>query len=203
MRRPLIVLLASGAFVATSGAVLAHHSFAMFDQENPIELEGLVQEFKFTSPHTFIIPTGQQEDGRTQPGASKAARRAPWSGRLVEQDPEAGRRAEDDDRAVAKRRARRRLDSGQDQIQRRAADRGQPLSIRPALAAPPPSPYGRTRCFTGARSVWSRWPRYADGIRRRPAHDESKYPDWSGQWLRTGGIQWIRPSPSVADSRPP
>jgi hypothetical protein len=22
------------------------------------------------------------------------------------------------------------------------------------------------------------------------AHDEAKYPDWSGQWLRTGGIQW-------------
>jgi hypothetical protein len=21
------------------------------------------------------------------------------------------------------------------------------------------------------------------------AHDETKYPDWSGQWLRTGGIQ--------------
>ena len=54
MRRQLAVL-ASWAFVATSGAVLAHHSFAMFDQENPIELEGVVQEFKFTSPHTFII----------------------------------------------------------------------------------------------------------------------------------------------------
>jgi len=22
------------------------------------------------------------------------------------------------------------------------------------------------------------------------AHDEAKYPDWSGQWLRAGGIQW-------------
>jgi hypothetical protein len=22
------------------------------------------------------------------------------------------------------------------------------------------------------------------------AHDEAQYPDWSGQWLRTGGIQW-------------
>jgi hypothetical protein len=22
------------------------------------------------------------------------------------------------------------------------------------------------------------------------AHDETRYPDWSGQWLRTGGIQW-------------
>jgi len=45
---------------------LAHHSFAMFDQENPIELEGVVQEFKFTSPHTFIILQVKQPDGSTQ-----------------------------------------------------------------------------------------------------------------------------------------
>jgi hypothetical protein len=38
----------------------------MFDQENPIELEGLVQEFRFTSPHTFIFLTVKQEDGTTQ-----------------------------------------------------------------------------------------------------------------------------------------
>src|SRR5262245_33451281 len=47
MRRQLTAVV-SFAFVAASGAVLAHHSFAMFDQENPIELEGVVQEFKFT-----------------------------------------------------------------------------------------------------------------------------------------------------------
>jgi hypothetical protein len=37
------------------GAAIAHHSFAMFDQENPLDLAGTVQEFKFTSPHTFIL----------------------------------------------------------------------------------------------------------------------------------------------------
>ena len=53
MRRQLSAL-AGWAFVATSGgAALAHHSFAMFDQENPIELSGVVKEFKFTNPHTF------------------------------------------------------------------------------------------------------------------------------------------------------
>jgi hypothetical protein len=49
--------------VATSGAVLAHHSFAMFDQENPIELAGTVKEFKFTSPHTFILLQVNGADG--------------------------------------------------------------------------------------------------------------------------------------------
>jgi hypothetical protein len=41
--------------MALGGAAIAHHSFAMFDQENPIDLAGAVQEFKFTSPHTFIL----------------------------------------------------------------------------------------------------------------------------------------------------
>ena len=65
MRRQIAALV-SCAFVATGGAALAHHSFAMFDQENPVELEGVVQEFKFTSPHTFIILQVRQPDGSTQ-----------------------------------------------------------------------------------------------------------------------------------------
>jgi len=55
MGRLLTALLVSGGLVAFGGAVMAHHSFAMFDTENPIDLEGSVQEFKFTSPHTFIL----------------------------------------------------------------------------------------------------------------------------------------------------
>jgi hypothetical protein len=65
MRRQLTVVV-SLAFLAASGAVLAHHSFAMFDHENPIELEGVVQEFKFTSPHSFIMLAVKQQDGSIQ-----------------------------------------------------------------------------------------------------------------------------------------
>jgi Family of unknown function (DUF6152) len=84
----LAALLLSGVFVATSGAVLAHHSFAMFDQENPIELEGIVQEFKFTSPHTFIILVVKQQDGSTQAwslegGAPSALVRDGWSSKTI------------------------------------------------------------------------------------------------------------------------
>src|SRR5262245_6431722 len=64
MRRQLAALV-SCAFVATSGAVLAHHSFAMFDQENPVELEGVVQEFKFTSPHSYILLEVKGAEGNT------------------------------------------------------------------------------------------------------------------------------------------
>jgi Family of unknown function (DUF6152) len=84
----LIALLLSGAIIATSGAALAHHSFAMFDQENPIELEGIVQEFKFTSPHTFIILVVKQQDGSTQAwslegGAPSALVRDGWSSKTI------------------------------------------------------------------------------------------------------------------------
>lgn len=84
----LVALLLSGAFIATSSAASAHHSFAMFDQENPIELEGVVQEFKFTSPHTFIILVVKQQDGSTQAwslegGAPSALVRDGWSSKTI------------------------------------------------------------------------------------------------------------------------
>jgi hypothetical protein len=67
MRRASVGLLSGsilgGALIAASSAVMAHHSFAMFDQDNQIELEGVVQEFKFVAPHTFIILNVKQEDG--------------------------------------------------------------------------------------------------------------------------------------------
>jgi hypothetical protein len=65
MRRQAAGLLLSGTIAAMSGAALAHHSFAMFDQDHQIELEGIVREFRFTAPHTFIILEVKAEDGRS------------------------------------------------------------------------------------------------------------------------------------------
>src|ERR1700745_2992072 len=55
MRLKVTALLAAAAALGLAGSAFAHHSFAMFDQEHPIELVGTVKEFKFTSPHTFIL----------------------------------------------------------------------------------------------------------------------------------------------------
>jgi hypothetical protein len=63
MRRQLAALLASAVLVATNAAAMAHHSFAMFDQENPVDLEGVVQEFKYTSPHSYILLEVRGQDG--------------------------------------------------------------------------------------------------------------------------------------------
>jgi len=88
MRRGLTALLVSGVFVLTSGVAIAHHSFAMFDQENPIELEGSVQEFKYTSPHTFILLQVKEKDGSTtvwnlEGGAPSNLVRDGWSSKSL------------------------------------------------------------------------------------------------------------------------
>jgi hypothetical protein len=63
MRRQLSAVWLSLALMAVSGATMAHHSFAMFDTEHPIAVEGKVLEFKFTSPHTFIFLEIMAPDG--------------------------------------------------------------------------------------------------------------------------------------------
>jgi hypothetical protein len=38
----------------------------MFDQQHELDVEGIVQEFKYVSPHTFIIMDIKQSDGTTE-----------------------------------------------------------------------------------------------------------------------------------------
>jgi hypothetical protein len=41
---------------------LAHHSFAMFDRQKPVTLEGKVLQFQWTNPHVWIqmtVPDGR------------------------------------------------------------------------------------------------------------------------------------------------
>src|ERR1700721_482100 len=61
-RGQMVVLLLGGAMAASSAA-MAHHSFAMFDQEHKSERQGVVKEFKFTAPHVFIMLEVKDEDG--------------------------------------------------------------------------------------------------------------------------------------------
>jgi len=88
MRRQLVAFAAGAAFLAASGAAFSHHSFAMFDQEHPMELKGTVTEFKFTSPHTFVLLEVKGADGSSTvwnlEGASPSALvREGWSGKTL------------------------------------------------------------------------------------------------------------------------
>jgi uncharacterized protein DUF6152 len=66
MRIKLAALLLSSAFVVANGPATGHHSFAMFDQDHLIDLEGVVKEFRYSAPHVFIIMDVKQEDGTTE-----------------------------------------------------------------------------------------------------------------------------------------
>jgi len=63
MRLPSVTVLAAATLVGSASAALAHHSFAMFDQENSIELDGIVQEFKYTNPHSYLLLEVRGDDG--------------------------------------------------------------------------------------------------------------------------------------------
>jgi Family of unknown function (DUF6152) len=74
MKLQSTALLAGLVLVAATGAASAHHSFAMFDMEHPIEISGTVKEFKFVSPHTLLIvevkgPDGTVKDWTLEGGA--------------------------------------------------------------------------------------------------------------------------------------
>ena len=88
MGRRLAMLLAAGALALTAGPILAHHSFAMFDKEHQVDLEGVVQEFRFANPHTFIYLVVKQDDGNTETwsleGQSPAALvRSGWTSKTL------------------------------------------------------------------------------------------------------------------------
>ena len=54
------IRLTAAAFVAAAGLALAsgpacaHHSFAMFDRDRTLTLVGVVKEFQWTNPHTWL-----------------------------------------------------------------------------------------------------------------------------------------------------
>lgn len=54
---------ATAAVMATLPAS-GHHSFAMFDREKELTLEGVVKEFQWTNPHTWIQLMVTGADGK-------------------------------------------------------------------------------------------------------------------------------------------
>src|SRR5688572_13117460 len=52
---PALVAGAAIALACVAARVSAHHSTAIYDSENPIELAGTVVEWQFVNPHVFIV----------------------------------------------------------------------------------------------------------------------------------------------------
>ena len=67
MRKHTRIILAGAMLAATAGApALAHHSYAMFDAQQNKQLDGVVQDFKWTNPHSYIEVLVTDDKGQTQ-----------------------------------------------------------------------------------------------------------------------------------------
>ena len=56
-------LVAALAFVALTAPASAHHSGAMFDDKKEVTLTGVVKEFQYTNPHSWLIVDVKSNDG--------------------------------------------------------------------------------------------------------------------------------------------
>jgi hypothetical protein len=48
-------VLAASSLAGVAASASAHHSFAMFDSQHPVQLEGTVRTWEFTNPHSWLI----------------------------------------------------------------------------------------------------------------------------------------------------
>jgi hypothetical protein len=49
-----LLAMAAVAAMTAGGPALAHHSFAMFDRDQRVTLNGTVHDFQWTNPHSWI-----------------------------------------------------------------------------------------------------------------------------------------------------
>ncbi len=54
MNRIKTISLLAGVVAATAAPALAHHSFAMFDNQKSVTLKGVVKEFQYSNPHSWV-----------------------------------------------------------------------------------------------------------------------------------------------------
>lgn len=53
------------ALMLCSAGAWAHHSFAAFDLQNTVEIQGVLKEVKFSNPHSWFIVTVTDASGAT------------------------------------------------------------------------------------------------------------------------------------------
>jgi hypothetical protein len=67
MKRRILVLFAGAVLLTGSSQVAAHHSFsATYDSSHRVELEGVVKEFVWRNPHSFLRIDVTDKDGTTK-----------------------------------------------------------------------------------------------------------------------------------------
>jgi hypothetical protein len=77
------ILAAAMALAAVSAPASAHHSFAMFDNQKTLTLEGTIKEFQWTNPHSWIQVLVKDKSGKDvewsiEGGSPNGLTRAGW-----------------------------------------------------------------------------------------------------------------------------
>jgi hypothetical protein len=57
-------LIVAAVMAALSIPVVAHHSGAMFDDKKEVTVTGVVKEFQYTNPHSWLLVDVKGEDGK-------------------------------------------------------------------------------------------------------------------------------------------
>ena len=60
----ITALLSFGAIAVGVVPGMAHHSGAMFEKEKTITVEGVVKEFQYTNPHSWLLVDVKNKDGK-------------------------------------------------------------------------------------------------------------------------------------------
>jgi hypothetical protein len=84
---------AFAALALSACAALAHHSFAMFDNDNQIKLKGTVANFQWTNPHVYIDLMVKGDDGKEKHWSIECANpgilnRAGWKFNMIKKGDE-------------------------------------------------------------------------------------------------------------------
>ena len=58
------VLAVTLALVLGTGTALAHHSATMFEPTKTVTVEGVVKEFQFSNPHSWLLVDVKGKDGK-------------------------------------------------------------------------------------------------------------------------------------------
>jgi hypothetical protein len=67
MRRRIVVVLAGVVLLAGGDRIFAHHSFsATYDSAQKVEIQGVVKEFVWRNPHSFMRIDVMDRDGTTR-----------------------------------------------------------------------------------------------------------------------------------------
>ena len=87
MKRALVCVMAAGLALLSTTA-LGHHSFAMFDPDKTIKLDGTVKEFLWTNPHSWIVVVvknaqGGDEQWAIEMGGPAGLARDGWSAKTL------------------------------------------------------------------------------------------------------------------------